>query len=214
MDCLKAQQLAEDCAKGRLPERLCCDVRDHLNDCTDCRVAVQRAAKLQRLLALKRHEQPCPSYFEKFLSEFHRRQQAGERLPMSWTERFVEWATAKPVDAWAYQFAGAAAVAVAFGILWTSIQPTDQPAVPVNREATLGSPTTMSASLPAMTDVSPTPDPKSSTVVMASEEDNWSSDGNSINAAAARAAGGSNTRYVLDRFEITPVSYDDRGIHF
>ena len=102
MDCLKAQQLAEDCGKGRLPDRLCRDVSQHLTDCTDCRVAVQRAAKLQRVLALKRHEQPRPEYFENFLSEFHRRQQAGTRVDIGWWERVVDWATAKPVDMWLF----------------------------------------------------------------------------------------------------------------
>jgi hypothetical protein len=35
--------------------------------------------QLQRLLRLKRHEQPPPEYFETFLDEFHRRQR-GEML--------------------------------------------------------------------------------------------------------------------------------------
>ena len=58
MDCQKAQPLFDDLAQNRLDSETALHVRQHLADCTDCRVLAQRAARLQRLLALKRYEQP------------------------------------------------------------------------------------------------------------------------------------------------------------
>jgi hypothetical protein len=43
---------------------------------------------LRRLLALKRHEQPPPGYFERFSGRVITRIQAGERAPDSFWERF------------------------------------------------------------------------------------------------------------------------------
>ena len=73
MDCKKTQQLFDDLWHQRLTPETDAQVRQHLADCTDCRVLEQRSARLQRLLALKRYERPAPAYFDNFLSEFHRR---------------------------------------------------------------------------------------------------------------------------------------------
>ena len=76
MKCEQVQRLFDDLASGRLPEPLAQDARRHLADCTDCRVQQQRLAKLQRLLTLKRYEQPAPAYFDNFTAEFHARLEA------------------------------------------------------------------------------------------------------------------------------------------
>ena len=55
MNCQKAQQLFDDLTHERLAPATATEVRQHLTDCTDCRVVEQRTGRLQRLLALKRY---------------------------------------------------------------------------------------------------------------------------------------------------------------
>src|SRR5271170_3415523 len=89
MNCQKTQQLFDDLAHERLAPSTAAQVRQHLAECTDCRVVEQRSARLQRLLALKRYERPTPEYFDNFLSEFHSRVSAEARRT-GWWEQVLE----------------------------------------------------------------------------------------------------------------------------
>ncbi len=83
-------------------------------------------ADLRRLLALKRHEQPPPGYFDQFSSRVIARIQAGERLEdaslldrLPWLERLWRALETKPV------FAGAFGVTVC-GLLASGLIMTDR----------------------------------------------------------------------------------------
>ena len=58
MNCQRTQELFDELARDRLEPATARAVRDHLADCTDCRVAHQQTVRLQRLLALKRKYDP------------------------------------------------------------------------------------------------------------------------------------------------------------
>jgi hypothetical protein len=73
--------------------------------------------QLRRLLALKRHEQPPPGYFDRFSRQVIVRIKAGEQgdeAPNTWLQRFWAVIEAKPV------FAGAFGAAVC-GVLISGI---------------------------------------------------------------------------------------------
>lgn len=89
MDCSNTQRWHDELTEGRLPEEQATELRRHLADCTDCRVAQQRATRLQQLLALKRHELPPPGYFHNFTAEFHRRL-AAEDARAPWWQPIVD----------------------------------------------------------------------------------------------------------------------------
>jgi len=117
MDCKKAQQLYDDLADGRVAEPLATGLRRHLDDCTDCRVLRQRAARLQQLLALKRHEQPPPAYFNNFLTEFYRRLDADAMRP-TWRQRLAEAIRIEISPVWRYGLVGACGAMLALGLAW------------------------------------------------------------------------------------------------
>ena len=75
---------------------------------------------MQKLLRLKRYEQPPEGYYEEFLREFHHRQRAELLRPSLSTlllEPFSAWASEFRVPAFAY--AGATAVAVVASVaIW------------------------------------------------------------------------------------------------
>jgi hypothetical protein len=87
---------------------------------------------MQRLLRLKRYEQPPEGYYEDFLSEFHHRQRAELLRPSLTTlllERFASWAAEFRVPAIAYAGATALAVVASIGILQVNpAAPTGAPA--------------------------------------------------------------------------------------
>jgi hypothetical protein len=210
MNCSKAQRLLDDLRRERLPESLAKQVRLHLADCTDCRVLQQRGDRLQRLLTLKRYEQPPKQYFDNFLTEFHRRQELEDAQP-SWWEHFVPRFPASPIDSgsiWRYGFAGALASLLAIGLLGVSIgEPAhltreqsaevvaSELASPTTIFAYRGVPETISAPLP-----SPAPSTASSVLV--------------VPAAASNLADPAAPRYVLDRITMTPVSYEVASARF
>lgn len=125
MNCEQAQRSIDDLDAGRLSDRHAEAVRRHLADCTDCRVLSQRAARLQRLLALKRYEQPPAGYHDNFLNEFHRRLAEATQRP-SLAGRCAGWWGEVAVARWA--LAGAAATLVVAGLI-VSVRQRSQPPV-------------------------------------------------------------------------------------
>lgn len=130
MDCKKAQPLFDDLSQNRLDSETAVRVRQHLTDCTDCRVLAQRAARLQRLLALKCYERPAPEYLDDFLSEFHSRLMA-ETQRAAWWEcalgRIDSLLVVGTMRVWRYGVASAMGVAVVVGVMWMSVCQTNAP---------------------------------------------------------------------------------------
>jgi hypothetical protein len=90
---------------------------------------------MQKLLRLRRYEQPPAGYYDEFLREFHHRQRAELLKPSLTTlllERFSSWASEFRVPAFAY--AGATAVAVIASVsIWNTSSPTpSQPSYAVS----------------------------------------------------------------------------------
>src|SRR5262245_22718108 len=121
MNCQKAQRLMDDLARNRLGEPEAVAVRQHLADCTDCRVYHQRAARLQRLLALKRYEQPPPGYFDQVLAGFHQRLAEVEQRGSWWDRALASWG----LDSFfspRYSWASACAVLLVAGVCWMGMR--------------------------------------------------------------------------------------------
>jgi predicted anti-sigma-YlaC factor YlaD len=116
MDCKQAQRWYDELADGRLAEAQAVELRRHLAGCTDCRVAQQRAQRLQLLLRLKRHEQPPPGYFNNFLADFHRRLAAEEEARASrWQWIRDLW---RPLPSVRYALVTTASLLLAVGLFW------------------------------------------------------------------------------------------------
>lgn len=127
MKCTQVQRLYDDLTAGRLPEPQSRAVRQHLTDCTDCRVQHQRTAKLQRVLALKRYERPSPAYFDSFLPRLHARL-AKEAARGSLWQRFLAATDLEPLVSWRYGLATVAGLLGALGLLWVGLlEPASQP---------------------------------------------------------------------------------------
>ena len=184
IDCKKAKRLYDDLAEGRVAEPLAAQLQQHLDDCTDCRVLRQRSARLQQLLAIKRHEQPDAAYFDGFLNEFHRRL-ADEAARPTWRERLAAAISIEITPLWRYGLAGACGALLALGLAWRTPTPVSSPIAqrpPVNV-------------VPVETDaVRP---PQQLAVVPSA----WQAD-----------AGG--PQYVLERIAITPASYETASVRF
>src|ERR1017187_787551 len=133
MNCQKAQQLLDDLTHERLAPATAAQVRQHLADCTDCRVMEQRTGRLQRVLALKRYERPAPEYFDNFLSEFHDRLLT-EARQVGWWERALgrvdDFLAAESMRVWRYSFCSALGVAAGGGVAWVGRRRTRDAAVP------------------------------------------------------------------------------------
>ena len=193
MDCGKAQKLFDDLSRERLGPEMAAEVR---------------AARLQRLLALKRYERPAPEYFDNFISEFHSRLLAEAQRPGWWERvlgRIEDLVSVESARIWRYRFASATGVAVVVGLMWMGVrQPndpsnfagpmagTDSPLV--FAEPTPSTPGTMAASFPTSllpvtpADYEPTP--------------------------ASTRADSTVPRYVLDRISVTPANYDVPNVQF
>lgn len=205
MDCQKTQRLLDDLAAQRLRRRVAREVQQHLAACTDCRVASQRAAKLQRLLALKRYESPGSAYFDQVTAEFHRRLQLQWQHASRW-ERWLETVrqqlVVEPRRLWRYGFAGSVGLAVAGLLLWVSEQPTETVVLPAE---------SVSPVLVAVQQTAPPAPvlPEPSPVVRMSVRPPTH-----IAGPAAVASYESPPRYVLDRVRVTPVNYEAAAVHF
>lgn len=187
MDCRKAQRWHDELAEGRLAEAQATALRRHLADCTDCRVAQQRATRLQQLLALKRHEQPPPGYFPNFTAEFHRRL-AAEEARAPWWQQLVDRLAWPSLPALRYAGATLAGILLTLGALqWTQ----SNTVLPATRVARHSSPEAAS-----LTTASAAPTPGLTRIPRTIE-------------TASDTPG-----YVLDRIAITPASYEGGSVRF
>jgi hypothetical protein len=200
LKCADVQFRLDDLARGRLAEPLASQLRHHLADCTDCRVAHQRGVRLQRLLALKRHEQPPPRYFDNFLNEFHRRLAAAEHKPTVW-ERLLGPLAEPPPGAWRLGLTGAAAILLVAGLSWIGLR-NSQEAVHAARD------------LPGSALIVPTqpsPPPLNLTLEAAAPTTETLPGGLTLTTASAHRSPPAAPRYVLDEVPLTPVSYEVRA---
>jgi len=219
MDCKKAQRLFDDLARERLAPDVAVAVRQHLTDCTDCRVSEQRAARLQRLLALKRYECPSPEYFSNFLAEFHNRLLAETQPRARWWERawggMDDFLLAKSMQVWRHGLASAMGVVVVAGLVWMGLREIDDPAGSIDQMAAVNPPLMMTQiPLPASQST-----PVAATVQLVglthgASEDYQSAVADSVAVAPAAARTESTPQYVLDRISVTPASYDVPNVHF
>ncbi len=210
MNCKKAQRLVDDLAKNRLPDSLAEQVRQHLTDCTDCRVVQQRAARLLRLVALKRYERPAPEYFAGFLDEFHRRQQAELSQWSGLWEKIMGGLTVEPVRVWRVGFASALGVALAAGVMWIGVRQQNQsPEIAGHQAKARNSPKILTEAPGAVRD--PDSDRVRLTLPLSDEPP----------VAAGFVLGPQDAQvepaepgYVLDRITVTPASYEVASVRF
>jgi hypothetical protein len=228
MNCEKVQSLFDDAAHGRLDEALARQLRQHLADCTDCRVQQQRAARLQRLLALKRYEQPPPGYYDNVVAEFHQRL-AAETPPAGRWARLAAWACApvgppsrggpflsEPPLAWLgsprlLAWAGACALAVVAGSSWFARQGASRPDVIAEalRQPEPVAVVPVDSAFATRLALAPShpiiPSPAATPAV---------SPDPLVELVAAGPPQPSPPRYVLDRIAMTPVSYEMASANF
>ena len=221
MDCQKAQPLFDDLAQNRLDSETALHVRQHLTDCTDCRVLAQRAARLQRLLALKRYEQPAPGYLDNFLSEFHSRLMA-ETQRTAWWERALgridSLLVVGTMRVWRYSVASAMGVAVVVGVMWMSVRQTNAPDSAADQTAAVASSLVLADSQVTPPPSHSTPDtivaPVSASLEAVPGDDQPMSAGSVDLVQAPARADYTAPHYVLDRIVDTPASYEVASSHF
>jgi anti-sigma factor RsiW len=206
MQCSKVQRLFNDLFEGRLSDPLAQGLRRHLDECTDCRVAHQRAVRLQRLLALKRYEQPAPEYFDCFLREFRQRLQADARTQAGRWEQFVASFTADPSRAWRYAFVGGVAVCLAVGVLMSAgVVPSIRSVTGAGTQA--ANRVSKSPFAAALSPASPTI-PTRDIIPVLPRPAELSSEGSVVIIPADAHNEASVPRYVLDRITVTPANYE------
>ncbi len=220
MDCQKAQTLLDDLSQNRLDSETALHVSQHLADCTDCRVLAQRAARLQRLLALKRYEQPAPEYLDNFLSEFHSRLMAEAQQPAWWERawgRIDSLLVVGTMRVWRYGVASAMGVAVVVSVMWMSVRQTNAPDSAADQTA--ANPSLVLADSQATPAPSHSaPDPIAAPVPASLEavpgDDQPPSAGSVDLVQAPVRADYTAPHYVLDRIADTPASYEVASSHF
>ena len=217
MNCRKTQRLFDEFAEGHLAAPLAGQLQRHLTDCTDCRVAQQRAARLRRLLALKRYEQPAPAYFQGFLDEFHRRLEAETASPASlWARLKAQWegfrTTTMPVWTLRYGLTGAAGVLLVAGMAaWMVVHQTKptiaERATPIPvQNANSASPT---GGLPVLVAQDGAAD-----LALVARDVSTDPTTHMVLVPATASAETSAPRYVLDHLVITPASYEGPRVDF
>ena len=91
--------------------------------------APQDFSRLQKLLALKRHEQPPPGYFDRLPGQISARIKAESAAPAeSWWQQFLVGLRTKP--AWSLSFSVLVLGALAIGVLTAVRLPTDNAGTP------------------------------------------------------------------------------------
>src|SRR5262245_24976527 len=127
MNCDKAQRLSQDLADGCLTDGVARELQRHLTDCTDCRVTQQRAARLQQLFTVKRHEQPRSDYFDGFVHEFHQRLNEAIMPRPRWWERTLNALHIQNALTLRYGYAHGFGVLLAFGMILRGFITADVP---------------------------------------------------------------------------------------
>jgi hypothetical protein len=220
MDCKKAQRLFDDLSHNRLPLERATEVRQHLADCTDCRVLEQRAARLQRVLALKRYEHPSPEYFNNFLATFHRRLLAETQPQIGWWERAMggidDFLSAESMQVWRYGLASALGVTMIVGLMWTGLHPAGESTDGVGQMASENPSLIMpqistSASAPALAMAS---SQLPSLLHVAPADYQLTMADTAERPPVLTHAESTTPQYVLDRIAVTPASYDVANVHF
>jgi anti-sigma factor RsiW len=219
MDCRKVQRLFDEFADGRLAAPLAEQLQRHLTDCTDCRVAQQRAARLLRLLALKRYEQPAPAYFHGFLDEFHRRLQVETAATHAslWMWLKAQWqgfqTTTTPVWVLRYGLAGATGVLLMMGVASWMVVHQPKPMV-AKRTAPPASQNANVSALPARG--SPWIATQEGAMAFATLARDIPTDPTTpvVLVPAPARMETSTPRYVLDHLAITPASYEGPRVDF
>ena len=221
MDCQKAQTLFDELSQNRLDSETALQVRQHLADCTDCRVLEQRAARLQRLLALKRYEQPAPEYLDNFLSEFHSRLMAETQQPAWWERalgRIDSLLVVGTMRVWRYGVASAMGVAVVVSVMWMSVRQANAPDSAADQTAAANPSLVLADS-----QVTPPPSHSAPDAIVASisasleavpGDDQPASAGSVDLVQAPARADYTAPHYVLDRIADTPASYEVASSHF
>jgi hypothetical protein len=212
MNCRDVQRHLHEISGDPLSADATTRLHRHLADCSDCRVAQQRALRLQQLLTVKRHETPGADYFDNFLGEFHQRLTAATRSRTSfWGQWMDRWQLRNALTL-RYGFVHALGMAFVIALVWRGIETTQ---LPVGPEP--GNPARLITE--ALTPV-PEPAPSSTPRTIASalpargpETLRWDQPIFELLPVAARADF-SAPRYVLDRIQATPATYEVASIHF
>jgi hypothetical protein len=196
MNCATVQQHLDDLARDRLSEPQATLVRHHLTDCTDCRVLQQRNVRLQRLLALKRYEQPAPAYFDNFLAQFHQRLDAVEAHPTFW-QRFLRDSAGEPLGLWRLGLAGVCGLALCVSLVWMGLRSSHEAVLSANQLTTFS---TVRLAEPTQ------PSEIGSELLL--RHIPRANSGELLALDTVAIAPAPPPRYVLDRIAITPASYD------
>ena len=205
MDCSKTQRLTQDLADGRLSDRVTRELQRHLAECTDCRVAQQRAGRLQQLLSLKRHERPGADYFEGFLAKFHTRLAVETAPQPNFSDRILAVLHVQNVPTLRFGFAHACGIVFACGMIVRGLITTDVDNAVSHVDA-------LSVNVPHL----PTPHsqlrrialtlPRSPEPVSAASSD--------LILPVAPHEEPAVPRYVLDRISLSPASYEVAKVDF
>ncbi|HUI06409.1 MAG TPA: zf-HC2 domain-containing protein [Verrucomicrobiae bacterium] len=215
MDCKKAQRSFDDLSRERLAPELAAEVRQHLADCTDCRVLEQRAARLQRLLALKRYEQPAPQYFDNFLTEFHRRLLAETQPRIGWSQRVYDLLSTRQTLVWRYGFAGAMGIVLAVGLMWMGLSEMTDSGTG-DQVAAVNPPLTVTSAAESAPQSAPlaTALQLAGTLHVAPVDYEAAPTENVIVPSLAMHTESDAPQYVLDRISVTPASYEVARVYF